>query len=87
MMQKVTNLEMLKLSHWNPARSMVEVITTIRDFLQHTCRLEVEAERNNAHTYPAGAYFPIENLLLRLAMVSVTNVTQVIVMSHSDESQ
>ena len=33
-------------------------------------RLEVAAERNNAHVYPAGAYYPIENLLLRLAMVT-----------------
>jgi hypothetical protein len=68
MMQKVTNLEILKLSHWNPAKSMLELIKEIREFLQGVARLEVESDRNNMYEFPAGAYYTVENLLLRLAL-------------------
>ncbi len=38
MMQRVTSLETLKLSHWNPVRNMGEVITRIKDMLQDWAR-------------------------------------------------
>ena len=70
MMQRVTNLEMLKLSHWNPAKSMLSLVVEIRDFLQRVATLEVGSDRNNMYLFPAGAYYAVENLLLRLALVT-----------------
>ena len=38
-MQRVTNMEMLKLSYWNPAKDMQGVLADIKNFLQHWARL------------------------------------------------
>ena len=38
MMQRVTNMEMLKLSYWNPAKDMLNVLVDIKAFLQHWAR-------------------------------------------------
>ena len=34
MMQRVTNMEMLKLSYWNPAKDMKSILIDIKQFLQ-----------------------------------------------------
>ncbi|XP_013420743.1 baculoviral IAP repeat-containing protein 6 isoform X2 [Lingula anatina] len=73
MMQRVTNMEMLKLSYWNPTKDMKSVLTDIKDFLQQWARLEVNSERNDPKRYPSGAYVDIEHHLLRLALVSEVN--------------
>ncbi len=70
MMLRVTTMEILKLSHWNPARNMQSVLTDIKEFLQTWARLDVKSERNDRSRYPDGAYIDIEHHLLRLALVS-----------------
>ncbi|KAK2179061.1 hypothetical protein NP493_516g01000 [Ridgeia piscesae] len=70
MMQRVTNMEMLKLSYWNPAKDMCSVLKDIKSFLQQWARLDVNSERNDTKLYPFGSYVDIEHHLLRLALVS-----------------
>lgn len=70
MMQRVTNMEMLKLSYWSPTKDMQSVIQEIKAFLQQWARLEVESERNDVQKYPRGAYLEMEHHLLTLALVS-----------------
>ncbi|ELU17166.1 hypothetical protein CAPTEDRAFT_195632 [Capitella teleta] len=73
MMQRVTNMEMLKLSYWNPAKDMKGVLSDIKVFLQQWARLEVNSERNDRKRFPFGSYVDIEHHLLRLALVSEVN--------------
>ncbi|KAK3091318.1 hypothetical protein FSP39_018889 [Pinctada imbricata] len=70
MMQRVTNMEMLKLSYWSPTKDMKSVILEIKSFLQQWARLEVDSERNDLKRYPHGAYLEMEHFLLTLALVS-----------------
>ena len=70
MMLRVTTMEILKLSYWNPARNMKEVLVDIKAFLQTWARLDCKSERNDRSRYPDGAYIDIEHHLLRLALVS-----------------
>jgi len=70
MMQRVTNMEMLKLSYWNPAKDMRSILVDIKQFLQQWARLEATSERNDRRRYPYGSYVDIEHHLLRLALVS-----------------
>jgi len=69
-MQRVTNMEMLKLSYWNPAKDMRSILVDIKQFLQQWARLEGTSERNDRRRYPYGSYVDIEHHLLRLALVS-----------------
>ena len=69
-MQRVTNMEMLKLSYWNPAKDMRSILVDIKQFLQQWARLEATSERNDRRRYPYGSYVDIEHHLLRLALVS-----------------
>lgn len=73
MMQRVTNMEILKLSHWNPTKDMKGILTEVKRFLQQWARLEVESERNDPKRYLHGSYVDIEHHLLRLALVSEVN--------------
>ena len=70
MMLRVTTIEIVKLSHWNPARNMKSVLVDIKSFLQDWARLDFRSERNDRSRYPDGAYIDIEHHLLRLALVS-----------------
>ena len=70
MMLRVTTMEILKLSYWNPARDMKSVICDIKTFVQTWARLDLSSERNDRVRYPDGAYIDIEHHLLRLALVS-----------------
>ena len=47
MMLRVTTMEILKLSYWNPARNMVSVLTDIKEFLRTWARLDLQSERND----------------------------------------
>lgn len=68
-MQRVTNMEMLKLSYWNPAKDMKSILVDIKHFLQQWARIEATSERNDRRRYPYGSYVDIEHHLLRLALV------------------
>ena len=70
MMLRVTTMEILKLSYWNPAKSMRAVLDDIKTFLQTFARLDLASERNDRSRYAEGAYIDIEHHLLRLALVS-----------------
>lgn len=70
MMLRVTTMEILKLTYWDPARDMKSVLTDIKNFLNTWARLDLTSERNDMNRYPDGAYIDIEHHLLRLALVS-----------------
>ena len=38
LMQRVTNMEMLKLTYWNPAKDMMNVLVDIKGFLEQWAR-------------------------------------------------
>ncbi|CAH1243223.1 BIRC6 [Branchiostoma lanceolatum] len=73
MMQRVTNMEMLKLSYWDPAKDMKTVLLEMKDMLQRWARIDVDSPRNDSVRYPNGSYVDIEHHLLRLALVSEVN--------------
>jgi ubiquitin-protein ligase len=70
MMLRVASMDMLKLSHWNPARDMKSVLQEIKDYLSTWARLDLDSERNDLQRFPQGAYIEMENYLLWLAWVS-----------------
>ncbi|PSN58000.1 hypothetical protein C0J52_08097 [Blattella germanica] len=70
MMLRVASMDMLKLSHWNPARDMRSVLQEIKDYLSTWARLDLKSERNDLERFPQGAYIQMENYLLWLAWVS-----------------
>ena len=72
MMLRVTTMEILKLTYWDPAREggMKSVLMDIKAFLSTWARLDLTSERNDRTRYPDGAYIDIEHHLLRLALVS-----------------
>jgi len=70
MMLRVTTMEILKLTYWDPARDMKSVLMDIKQFLAQRARLDLNSERNDRERYPDGAYIDIEHHLLRLALVS-----------------
>eukprot|EP00090_Calanus_glacialis_P046596 TRINITY_DN9229_c0_g1_i1.p1 TRINITY_DN9229_c0_g1~~TRINITY_DN9229_c0_g1_i1.p1 ORF type:complete len:1000 (-),score=433.85 TRINITY_DN9229_c0_g1_i1:164-3163(-) len=70
MMLRVTTMEILKLTYWDPARDMKSVLLDIKTFLSTWARLDLNSERNDQMRYPDGAYIDIEHHLLRLALVS-----------------
>jgi len=70
MMLRVTTMEILKLTYWDPARDMKSVLLDIKSFLSTWARLDLTSERNDQARYPDGAYIDIEHHLLRLALVS-----------------
>ena len=70
MMLRVPTLEILKLSHWDPARDMRSVLTEIKAFLSTWARIDLASEKNDCGKHPEGAYIKIEHHLLQLAMMS-----------------
>ncbi|XP_069681648.1 baculoviral IAP repeat-containing protein 6-like [Periplaneta americana] len=70
MMLRVAGMDVLKLSHWNPARDMRSVLQEIKDYLGTWARLDLDSERNDIRRFPQGAYIDMENYLLWLAWVS-----------------
>ena len=70
MMLRVASMDMLKLSHWNPARDMKSVLQEIKDYLSTWARLDLNNERNALQRFPEGACTKLENYLLWLAWVS-----------------
>jgi len=70
MMLRVTTMEILKLTYWDPARDMKSVLLDIKTFLSTWARLDLDSERNDQARYPNGAYIDIEHHLLRLAVLS-----------------
>ena len=70
MMLRVTTMEILKLTYWDPTKDMKTVLLDIKAFLATWARLDMTSERNDRARYPEGAYIDIEHHLLRLALVS-----------------
>jgi len=70
MMLRVTTMEILKLTYWDPTKDMKTVLLDIKAFLATWARLDLTSERNDRARYPEGAYIDIEHHLLRLALVS-----------------
>ena len=84
MMLRVTTMEILKLTFWDPARDMKTVLLDIKTFLAAKARLDLNSVRNDKEKYPDGAYIDIEHHLLRLALVS--EVTPRVNKKYGDEA-
>lgn len=69
-MQSLANIDLLKVTYWNPAKSVHEVLKQIKEILLLHARLDVDAARNDAVAHPEGAYHPTEDFLIKLALVS-----------------
>lgn len=63
MMLRVTTMEILKLSYWNPARDMKSVLVDIKSFLQTWARLDLQSERNDRNRF-------VKVMMLSLSIVS-----------------
>nr|CAD7196419.1 unnamed protein product [Timema douglasi] len=70
MMLQVANMEVLKLSHWNPARSMQSILHEIKEYVNTWERVDTHSPKSCPLQYPQGAYSNIENHLLWLGCVS-----------------
>lgn len=81
MMQHVTNLDILKLTYWNPAKDMRSVLSSIRSLLSDSACLELDSPMNSRADFPDGAYVPLEHALLRLALT--TEITPRVSISFS----
>ncbi|CAD5110727.1 unnamed protein product [Dimorphilus gyrociliatus] len=68
--QLISNLEILQLKHWNPAKPMRDVILYIHSLLNAVGRIDLEDKRNDSNEYPDGAYLQIERLLTNLSSIS-----------------
>lgn len=73
MMQRITNLEFLKLSDWNPVLDMLSVLQKVKCVLSDWARLETSSARNDIQKFPNGSYLKIEQDLLKLAMIGEIN--------------
>ena len=75
MMQRITNIELLQLSYWSPAKDMKSVLAEIKEFLQQWGRIDVNCDRNHLSRCP---YLDIEHHLLTLAQVSYVTLHKTI---------
>jgi hypothetical protein len=62
-------MDSLKLSFWDPVKSMELVITEIRDLIQEFGKLDVNNPLNDKKIHPEGSYSALEYLLLRLELL------------------
>jgi hypothetical protein len=67
--QSLANIDLLKVTYWNPTKTVHDVLKQIKDILLLHARLDVDAARNDAVAHPEGAYHPIEDFLIKLALV------------------
>ncbi|KAH3764663.1 Ubiquitin-conjugating BIR-domain enzyme [Pelomyxa schiedti] len=73
MMGRVTSLDILKLSYWDPVKDMRSVLGIVRELLEDYGRLDANNPLNDRTTTPAGAYSPLEYHLLRLELLTETS--------------
>eukprot|EP01116_Phalansterium_solitarium_P017677 TRINITY_DN4413_c0_g1_i2.p1 TRINITY_DN4413_c0_g1~~TRINITY_DN4413_c0_g1_i2.p1 ORF type:complete len:883 (+),score=181.75 TRINITY_DN4413_c0_g1_i2:114-2762(+) len=67
LMGRVTSMDILKLSFWDPIQPMSAVLLKIRDLIEAFVKLDVH---NPLNANPKGAYSDMEHLLLRLELLS-----------------
>jgi len=70
MMGRVTCMDLLKLSHWDPVKDMRFVLTEIRNMVREIGKLDSDNLFNDVGMFPEGAYTELEYLLLRLELLS-----------------
>lgn len=70
-MQSLANVSLLNLTYWNPTKTVYQVLGQIKAILSEHADLDVSSERNDRLNYPSGAYHPIEDHLIKLALVFV----------------
>ena len=63
---------MFVLSGWDPMRSTLAVIEHVRTLLQSFGRIEVDTQRNDADAFPHSAYSPLENVLIKMELLTST---------------
>jgi baculoviral IAP repeat-containing protein 6 len=63
---------MFVLSGWDPMRSTQAVIDHVRELLQSFGRIEVDSQRNDADAFPHSAYSPLENVLIKMELLTST---------------
>lgn len=63
-------LDLLKLSKWNPVRTITDVLKEIRSTIVETGTLDLDNPANDNSSHPEGAYTELEYLLLRLEILT-----------------
>eukprot|EP01119_Soliformovum_irregulare_P016152 TRINITY_DN463_c0_g2_i4.p1 TRINITY_DN463_c0_g2~~TRINITY_DN463_c0_g2_i4.p1 ORF type:complete len:834 (-),score=313.83 TRINITY_DN463_c0_g2_i4:9-2510(-) len=69
MMGRVTCMNHLKFSHWDPVKDMTWVLSRIRKLIQAKGRIDLESEFNFLN-FQDGSYSQLEHLLLRLQLLT-----------------
>jgi len=73
MMGRITSMELLKLSYWDPVKDMKFVLNEIRNLIHEHGKVDVNNPQNNPKEYPKGSYTELEYLLLRLELLCETD--------------
>ena len=68
-MQSLANIDLLKITYWNPTSTVHDVLKQIKEILLEHAQVDVESTRNDATRHPEGAYHPIEDFLIKMALV------------------
>nr|CAD7196417.1 unnamed protein product [Timema douglasi] len=74
MMLRVANMEVLKLSRWNPARSMESVLHEIKEYISTWGRVDLLSPRNCPLQHTQGAYINLERHVMLLACISEMSI-------------
>lgn len=73
LMNRITNMKMVRTEYWTPARDMNYVIDKLITCLTEQCVIEVNSELNDIQKYPHGAYHNLEIVLVKLASLCDIN--------------
>ena len=66
LIHKISNMKMISLSYWSPARSIDFIVNKIFNVLNKHAKI-IDTEMNDMIKYPNGSFLQIENYLMQLA--------------------
>jgi baculoviral IAP repeat-containing protein 6 len=67
LMHRITNLQMIQLEYWTPARTTKYVIEKLYSILEQHVDIDIDTDMNDIDRYPNGAYHKLELPLIKLA--------------------
>lgn len=67
LMHSLANTKMIRLEYWVPSRDMVFVINNVYKLLNKHAKIQLRTELNNQEKNKLGAFFKLENSLVKLS--------------------
>ena len=67
LMHRITNMKMLQLDYWTPARDLKYVINKLYEVINEKGVIETNSDMNDEKKFKTGAYHPLESTLVKLA--------------------